>query len=117
MRPIPVAALNRLVGDEPRIAAAAHPFGAGAPAGNARLILIGHAQSQTIERRGAGVGEVEDELVAVVQIAIAVDRLVMPDRQIALETGSGTGRTAFDGNRLDPMNDVLEAEMAAGRLR
>jgi hypothetical protein len=60
--------------------------------------------------------EVEDELVAVVQKAIAVDRLVMADRKIAIQAGSCTRRVPIDRNRLNPMNDVLELEVRSYSL-
>ena len=59
------------------------PSAAGAPAGDVRLILIGHAEREPIERGVADGREVKDELVAVVQVPVAVDRLVVADRQVA----------------------------------
>ena len=59
--------------------------------------------------------EVEDELVAVVQEAVAVDRLVVADRQIAGQAGGGAGRRPIDGDRLDPVDDVLQPAGAGGR--
>ena len=51
------------------------------------------------------------EFVTVVQEPLAVDRLVVPDRQIAGQSGGGAGRLAIDGDRLDPVNDVLELQV------
>src|SRR5690349_20468302 len=85
MGAVAIAALNRLVGNEPGVAAAAHTAGGPAPAGDVRLILVGHAKRQPLESGFAQRREMEDELVAVVQEPIAVDRLVMTDGQVARE--------------------------------
>jgi hypothetical protein len=50
----------------------------------------------------------EDELVTVVQESIAVDRLVMADGEVAIEARILAGELALDGNRLNPMDDVLQ---------
>ena len=50
MRPIAIAPLDRLVGNEPGVAAAADALGRAAPAADVRLILIGHAERQPVER-------------------------------------------------------------------
>ena len=63
------------------------PSAAAAPARDVRLILVGDAERQPIERRRAVRREVKDELVAVVQEAVAVDRLVVADRQVAGQPG------------------------------
>ena len=49
MRPVAVAVLNRLVRDEPGVAAAAHAARRAAPARDVRLVLIGHAERQPVE--------------------------------------------------------------------
>ena len=50
VRAIAVAPLNRLVRDEPGVAAAADAVGRAAPARDVRLILIGHAEREPVER-------------------------------------------------------------------
>src|SRR5688572_29016379 len=72
-----VAALDRFVGNEPGVAAAAAVAAAGPPAGNIGGVLIGHADRRTVQWSGAAGGELKDEFVAVVDEAVAVDRLVV----------------------------------------
>ena len=79
MRAIAVAALDGLVRNEPRVAAASDPAAGTAPARDVRRVLILDAQRQPVERRLRPVRKVEDELLAVVEKAVGVDRLVMPD--------------------------------------
>src|ERR1700704_2089189 len=85
MRPVAVAPLNGLVRDEPGVAAAAQAAGSAAPRADFRLVLIGDTGREPIETGRPGWREVEDELVTVVHIAIAVDRLLMADRGGALQ--------------------------------
>src|SRR5687767_7173619 len=99
MRPILLAALDRFVGDEPGVAAASHAGRGRAPASDIRLVLILHAHRLSLERRSAGGAEVKNELMAVVEKAAAVDRLVVPDCQVVLETGPDAGQSLFDGDR------------------
>ena len=53
----------------------------------------------------------KDEFVTIVQKAIAVDRLVVPDGEIARETGGDAGRLAVDRDRFDPVDDVLQPQV------
>ena len=69
------------------------PSAARSPAGDVRLVLIGHAEREPIEPGLAVRREVEHELVAVVQEPVAVDRLVVADGQVAREAGGGAGRS------------------------
>src|SRR5262245_42450913 len=108
---VAVATLNRFVGDEPGVAAAPHAFGGGAPAGDVRLILVGHAEGQTVQRCDTRWREMEHELMAVVHVPVAVDWLVVPDREVASQACSCPGGRLIDGNRLHPVDDVLETEM------
>ena len=87
------------------------------PAADVRLVLILHAHRLPIERRVARWAEVEDELVAVVEKPAAVDRLVVANCQVVLETSPGAGQRLLDGDRLDPVNRVLQVQMRARRLR
>ena len=95
MGPVLFAALDRLVGDEPRIAAAAHAGRGGPPAADVRLVLIANPDGLPIDRRVARRGEVKDELVAVVHEAAAVDRLVVTHRQVVFEVGAWRRRVTF----------------------
>src|SRR5688572_4700018 len=117
VRPILLAALDGLVGDEPGVAAAAYAGSRGLPAPDVRLVLILHADRLALQGRRAARSEVEDEFVAVVEESTAVDRLVMPDGQVVLQAGAGSGERLFDGDRLDPVDGVLKLQVLPGRLR
>ena len=54
VRPIAIAPLNRLVRDEPGVAAAADAVGGGAPARDVRLVLVGHSERQPVQARFSG---------------------------------------------------------------
>ena len=88
VRAVLVAALDGVVGNEPGVAAAAPVGAARAPPGDVRRVLVLDADAAAIERRPPRGREVEDELVAVVQEARAVDRLVVADGQVALQAGA-----------------------------
>jgi len=66
---------------KPGIAAQRYPPRPDATA-RCSIVLIGHARASPIERVSPG-GEMKDELVAIVEEARAVDRLVVPDGEIA----------------------------------
>src|SRR5205823_6678700 len=61
--------------------------------------------------------EVKNELVTIVDEPITVDWFVMADCQIAREPGRGACRISIDRDRLDPVDDVLHAQMRPRRLR
>src|SRR6185503_19621773 len=65
VRPILLAALDGVVRNEPRVAAAANAAGGRLPAADVRLILVADANRLTVEWRISARREVEDELVAV----------------------------------------------------
>ena len=117
MRPVLFAALNRLVWNEPGVAAAAQILGRRAPARDVRLVLIFHPDRLAAERRVTVGREMEHELVAVVQKAFAVDWLVVADREILLEPGSRARERLLDGDRFDPVDGVLQLEMGTHGLR
>src|SRR4029450_2587011 len=75
------AALDRLVGNEPGVAAttAIAPEGM-APARNVRFVGVGNAERETIERSSSFRREVENILVAVIEEAGGIDRLEMSTR-------------------------------------
>ena len=92
------------VGDEPGVAPAAaiDPLGV-LPACDVRFVGIGNPGGSTIEWNGPGPGEVEHELVAVVHISLRIDRLEVACTDNLVIAG-------LDGNRLDPVEGVLELE-------
>src|SRR6185369_8517001 len=107
MRAVAVAALDRLVRNEPRVAAATPVFlglAGRAPALDVRLVLIGHAHGTPVEARPAARREVKDELVAVVDEPLAVDRLVVPDGEVFFEPRAHAGGVTVDRNRLHPVD-------------
>ena len=90
------AALDRLVGDEPVVPAAA-PVAAHAPrvcpAGDVAFVGVFHADREAIQRHIAGLGEVEDVFVAVGQVALAeLIGLKWP----TLSSGARRGCTVID---------------------
>ena len=87
------------------------------PPSDVRLILVANANRLTIEWRVSVAGEMEHELVAVVEEPSAVDRLVVADRQVVVEPGPAARQRLFDRDRLDPVNGVLELEMRPSSLR
>ena len=93
------------------------PWRRAAPPAHVGLILIRHAERKAIEAGGSLRGEVKDELVAIVDEAVAVDRLVVADGKIAREAGGRAGRFSIDGDRLDPVNDVLHPQVRPDGLR
>src|SRR6185436_14625425 len=117
MRPFFVAALDGVVRNEPRVAAAPEIVRGRAPPRDVRLVLVSHANRLAAERRIAARREMEDELVAVVEEALAVDWLVMADGEVALEPGARPGERLLDRNGLDPVNRVLQLEMRTRGLR
>src|SRR5262249_61882697 len=86
------APLNRLVRNDPRVPAAAHAAGRPPPAADVRLVLVGDPKGQPLQPGFAERSEVEDELVTVVQEPVAVDRLVVPDRQVAGQSRRASSR-------------------------
>src|SRR5688572_3783012 len=82
MRPLFVAALNGVVRQEPGVAAASQVRPRLLPAFHVRLVLVLHAHGPPVDGRAAGRAEMKDELVTVVEKALAVDRLVMTNGQI-----------------------------------
>ena len=112
-----IATLYGVVGDEPGVAAAPHAARGARPSSDVRLVLVLHADREPVEPGDPTGREVEHELVAVVQEPVAVDGLVVPDRQIVGEAGPRASEVAIDRDRLDPVDDVLQLEVRAGRLR
>ena len=115
--PVAIAPLDRLVGDEPRVPAAAHAVRPRLPPPDVRLILIGHAERQPIEPGRSLRREVKDEFLTVVQEPVTVDRLVVADREVPRQPGRGARRVFLDGDRLHPVDGVLQPQMRPRRLR
>src|SRR5207249_3563228 len=61
MRTITIAPLNRLVRDEPGVAAAAYAVGGGPPSRDVRLILIWNTEREAVEPSVAAEREVKHE--------------------------------------------------------
>jgi len=65
------AIVNRFIGDEPGVAAAAEVMAIRvSPAGDIALVRVGHADGQPTEAGVSRFGEVEHELVAIVDVAV-----------------------------------------------
>src|SRR5205823_844933 len=113
VRAILVAALDRVIGNEPGISSAAPVLGGGPPSADVRFVLVADANPLAVERSASARTEMKDELVAVVDEAIAVDRLVVPDIHVAIEPRRCAGGVAIDRDRLDPVDRVLELQVMA----
>ena len=87
------------------------------PPGDVRFILVGHAYRQPIQGRLPAWAEVKDELLAFVQEPRAVDRLVVADGKVAVQPGLASRVAPVDGDRLDPVNGVLQHEVRACGVR
>src|SRR5688572_3977979 len=111
VRPLFVAALDGVVGQEPGVAAASQPRAGPPPAGDVGLILVFHADGGPFERRGAPGAEVKYKLVAVVEEPAAVDWLVVTDGQVIVQSAARSRQRLFNRDRLDPVNDVLQLEV------
>ena len=71
-------ALDRLVGNEPGVSPATEIFAAGvSPARDIALVLIRHAQSEPVDFNAAGLGEVKNVFVTIVQKSLRVNWLEM----------------------------------------
>ena len=116
VRAVLVAALDRLVGDEPGVAAAAAVAAAGRQRATFDCVLVLDADRASVERRPAARREVEDELVAVVDEAVAVDRLVVADARSRVSPAPAPA-DPVDRDRLDPVDRVLELQVLPRRLR
>ena len=137
MRPFFLAALNRFVGDEPRVPAATQIFSPSMrPPRDVALILIRNAKCQSIQFDATRLREVENIFVAIVEKSRRIDRLEMTNRfdtafdpHLALRVrlslarermevrvgvaGFSIGRVDRDG--FNPVNRVLQNEKLAQR--
>ena len=116
MRPVLIAVLDRLVGDEPDVAATAPATGRCLPAADIGRILVLDADAAPIEQGPSGRCEMEHELLTIVEESAAVDGLVVTHREVPLQSGGSASRVALDDDGLHPVDDVLEMKVRANRL-
>ena len=76
-------------------------------------VLVGDPDGSPVEGDIAGPREVEDVLVARVQVPAGLQRLVVADGEVAREPGRSPREVPVDRDRLHPMDDVLEAKPPA----
>src|ERR1041385_6152782 len=77
-----------------------------APARDIGFVRIRNTQAQTVQLHLSCLGQMEDELVAIIGETLATERFEMP----------GTDKVAFfglNGNGLDPVKRVLEHKQLA----
>ena len=67
--------------------------------------------SQAVQWRLSVRGEVKYELVTVVEKPVAVDRLVVTDRELTARFTA-----AIDRDRLDPVDDILKRQMTPDHI-
>src|SRR3954454_546344 len=83
MRPLFVATLDRLVGHEPGVAATTQIVSAGVtPARDVGFVRVGNAEREAVDRSTAFCREMEDVLMAIIQVTRRVDRLEMTARDV-----------------------------------
>ena len=128
-----LAALNCLVGNEPRVAATAQIAPTSMrPAPDVAFVLVRNADCEAVELHTPGFREVKDAFMTIVKKPLRIDWLEMTvrfyrgfDTHLALRVrvGIATGRSAekievrivpfsVDGNRFDPVNRVLQKKSA-----
>ena len=73
------------------------------PSSDVRFVGIGNSGGPTIEGNGPVSREMEHELVAVIHISLRIDRLEVACTDNLVIAG-------LNGNRLDPVEGVLELE-------
>src|SRR5205823_11080041 len=102
MRPLLFAALDRLIRNEPRVAAATFvPSPRVRPAGDVALVLIRNAEREAVDVDFAADGEMENVFVTIVHESFRADRLEVTERAI------------IDRDRFDPMDGVLKDKNVA----
>jgi hypothetical protein len=97
---------------EPGVSPAAPIVARTAPAPNVGFVPVGHTDRQPVERDVAVPGEVEDVLLGAVDVPGRLDRLVVTEREVGGDPGRPARRGAVDGDRLHPVEHVLEDEPA-----
>ena len=110
VRALAFARLNRFVWDEPCVSPATEILSAGvAPAGDVRFMDVGDSGGAAIEFHAASLREVEDILVAVVDVALGVDGFKMSGGDLLVVGG-------LDGDGFHPMKGILENKQRVGSL-
>src|SRR5690606_32238187 len=90
--------------EEPVVSTAAFVFAAGVtPAGDVGFVLVGDSGSPAVEVDVAGLGEMKDVLVAVVDEALRVDGLEVAGAE-------GLAVAGFHTDGFDPVEGVLQDE-------
>lgn len=98
------AGLDGFVGDKPGVSPTTEILTfCVAPAGDVGFINVRHASRTAVELDVAGFGKVEHVFVAVVDVALGIDRLEMSG-------GNGFADGRSDGDRFDPVKRVLQNE-------
>src|SRR5262245_5531885 len=101
VRALAVSIPDRSIWNEPGVPAASQIALCDSPSSDIALVLVGNPYRQSVQRHHAGLGEVEDVLVAIMQEARTRDWLVVPRGFFA------------NRNRLHPLDGVLEHERSA----
>src|SRR4029077_5461776 len=131
MRSLLCAALNCLVGNEPRVAATASIAPSSMrPACDVGFVLIRNAEGEPIDFNSWRLCKMKDVLVAIVKKPLRIDWLEMTvrfyrcfDPHLALRVPLSLARErievrvapfSVDRNRLDPVNRVLQKKSARG---
>src|SRR5262245_28449530 len=106
MRSLVRAALNRLVGNKPRVAATAKIASTSVrPARDVAFVLIRNAESKPIDFHSSRLRKVKDVLATIVKKPLRIDWLEVTVRlQITV--------SIFNGDRFDPVNGVLHKKSA-----
>jgi len=118
-----LAALNCLVGNEPRVAATAQitPMSV-RPAPDVAFVLVRNPDCEAVELYTPGFREVKEAFMTIVKKPLRIDWLEMTvrfyrgfDTRLARSAGKIEVRIApfsVDGNRFDPVNRVLQKKSA-----
>ena len=105
MRPLTRAALDRLIWHEPGIATTpAVATLCVSPPSNVALVSVRDANRETVRRRVSMLREMKNELVAVRDEPLRVDRFEVTD-------GDFLADTSLDRDRLDPVKGVLQNKL------
>jgi hypothetical protein len=136
MRPFLRAALNCFVGNEPGVAATAQITSTSVrPARDVAFVLVRNTESKPIDFHSSRLGKVKDVLVTIVKKPFRIDWLEMTvrfyrgiDPHLALRVCLSLAserikvrvvrfnflRSPVDGDRLDPVNRVLQKKSTRG---
>src|SRR5581483_12205481 len=112
MRPI-LSTLYRLVRDEPRVSPVSPVLLGFFPPADVALVLVRYPYCQLVQFCLAGLCEMENVLVAVVEKALACDGLEVAYRNVAGNPGIVACVCLAYRNRLDPCYHVLQGKVPA----